>query len=529
MPAYREIRPEFLELILSHEPWASAPRHPEVKIHGALVRGEIYLDDHEIIPSLWFQEGKIDGEVSLLGTNFKRSLYLQDSTVTGDLSADGLVVAGNLYLQEGTFADVYLRGAKVAGNLDLQEGTFAGVYLSSAEVAGSVWFGDSTVTENLSADGLVVAGNLYLQEGTFAGVYLRGAKVAGNVWFRDSTVTENLSANRLVVGGYLNLQEGTFADVHLRGAKVVSNVNLTGSTTITGELSADILEIGGDLFLREGGSFAEIRLPGARIGGDVQLAGSTFGGEFNLTGAAIRGELHLSSEWRKPAPTWQDGASLILRNAKVDALQAQRDSWNMPGKEKEKLLPTDLVGFVYNQLGGLDASGGTSMGDEPAQWLIDWIEAQRDHGKHYDPQPYTQLAQVLDAAGATEKAKSIRYAKFEHKLDHDRSMGTFRSVVLTLERYFVGYGVYPFLALSWFLGLVLVGGVLAQFSADASVRRWMGAWYSLENALPLIETNERFRNVVHGHPALVHFFHFQKAFGFVLATVLVGALTLLGG
>ena len=29
VPANRELRPEFLELVLSHEPWASAPRHPQ--------------------------------------------------------------------------------------------------------------------------------------------------------------------------------------------------------------------------------------------------------------------------------------------------------------------------------------------------------------------------------------------------------------------------------------------------------------------------------------------------------------------
>ena len=75
----------------------------------------------------------------------------------------------------------------------------------------------------------------------------------------------------------------------------------------------------------------------------------------------------------------------------------------------------------------------------------------------------------------------------------------------------------------------MFGGVVAQWSNDQSVRRWAGLWYSLENVLPLIETNERFKEVVHDRPCLVHFFHFQKAFGFFLATILVGALTLLSG
>ena len=211
----------------------------------------------------------------------------------------------------------------------------------------------------------------------------------------------------------------------------------------------------------------------------------------------------------------------------ADALQAQGESWQVSGRSG--LLPTELTGFVFNTLGGMGKMGAASMGDESAEWLIGWIEAQRDHGDNYDPQPYTQLAAVLEAAGANEKAKAIRYAKFEHKRDHDTSMDVFRRFLFALERCFVGYGVFPFRALYWFGGLVALGWLFVQFSKDSSVRRGMGLWYSLENALPLIQTTDRFKDVKHGRPLLNHFFHVQKVIGFVLATVLLGALTLLSG
>ena len=54
-------------------------------------------------------------------------------------------------------------------------------------------------------------------------------------------------------------------------------------------------------------------------------------------------------------------------------------------------------------------------------------------------------------------------------------------------------------------------------------------WYSLENALPLFGMSERFKDVDHGRPSLEHVFLLLKFLGFVLATVLVGTLTLLGG
>ena len=554
----RELWPEFLELILSHEPWSTVPRHPHVIIQCALVHGDIDLADHEIQPTLGFHDGMIDGEVNLRGTNFIHSVSLRGSTVTGKLSADRLEVGGGLFLHDGAaFRDISLVGARIADNVELSgstvtgmldadrlevggglllrygatfsdldlvaariagdvelggstvtgklsanrvmvgagmylndNSTFADIGLLGARVANDVVFNDSTVIGTLFADGLEVGGTLFMRAGSFNGVRLLGGTIAGDVDLIGSTVTGELNADRmdvggalilrdggtfadisvldagvagdvelsgwtvtgkldangLTVGGSLLLQDGTFADISVLGAGVAGDVELNGST-VTGKLAADGLGIGGSLFLRDGGSFVEIDLPGAKIGGIVQLVGSTFGGEVNLTGATIGVELHLFSGGTARSPTWQSGASLILRNAKADALQARADSWSM--SRGDGLLPTDLTGFAFNRLGGLDTSGGASMADEPADWLVEWIEAQRDYGDRYDPQPYTQLAQVLDASGATEKAKAIRYAKFEHRRKHDESLSLFSRSGLTILRLLVGYGEYPIFALYW--------------------------------------------------------------------------------
>ena len=418
VPDYRKLRPEFLELILSHEPWASAARHPQVFIQCALVPGDLVLDDHEIAPTFKFREGKIDGKVSLLGTNFQRTLSLRGSTVTGMLRADRLEVGGSLFLNDG---------------------------------------------------------------GRFAAIRLLGAKIAGSVSLSGSTFTRMLNADRLGVGGSLHLREGKFAGIDL---------------------------------------------PGARVGRDIHLAGSTFSCQFDLTGAVVGGDIDLNSTTGELqlSPTWDNCASLILRHTKADVLQARAGDWEMSGPDN--LLPTDLTGFTFNRLGGPDKSPRANMGDQPAAWLEKWIEAQHDHGKHYDPQPYTQLAQVLEAAGATDKAKEIRYARFEHRRDYEKSRDGWRWVWLAFERCFWGYKLYPFRVLWWFGGLVVLGGLLALCSDEPSVRGWMSLWYSLENALPIIETNEGFKNIDHGKPWVKHLFHFQKVMGFVMATVVVGALTI---
>ena len=551
VPAYRKLRPEFLELILSHEPWASAPRHSRVDIRCALVRGKLYLESHEIVSAFIFEKGKIDGQVDLSGTKLRRGLSLQGSVVSGKLTAQRMEVGGPVALRSGgMFKDIDLLGAKITGNVSLDGSTVAGkltaermevggnltlhdggmfkdIDLLGAKIAGNVSLDGSTVTGMLGAEEVQVGSNLSLRDGgRFKDIRLLDARITNNAVLSSSIITGKLTAQRMEVGGNLMLHDGgIFKDIDLLGAKIVDSVSLKRST-VTGKLNAEDLEVGGNLFLYNG-TFRDIVLVSAEIGRSIYLGGSTFSGAFNLTGATLGRELHLFSGWLQRHPTWQNGASLILRNVKADALQAQGDSWQM--SEGDELLPTDLTGFTFNRLGGLDTQGGTSMGDESVSWLIRWIKTQRDYGNSYDPQPYTQLAQVLESAGATAKAKAIRYAKFEHKREYDKSLNFFRRVLLTMERIFIGYGVYPFWILGWFVGLVVVGGLLAQYSQQQSVRRWMGLWYSLENALPLIETNERFKNVEHGRPWLVHYFHFHKAFGFVLATVLVGALTLLSG
>ena len=506
VPNNRKLRPEFLELILSHEPWASVPRLPEAAVSCALVDGDLRLDDHEINPYFGFYDGRIDGEVSLLGAEFKNSASLAGSTVTGLLSADRLKVGGGLFLDNG--------------------GSFAGIDLLGARIEGSVSLDGSTVTGLFDADRLEVGGGLFLRDGgSFAGIDLLGARIEGQVALDGSTVTGPLRADRLEAAGSLFLNGGDFAGIDLPGGKIEGDVSLSGST-VTGPLRAAGLEVGGSLFLN-GGDFAGIDLLDADIGGSILLSGGSFSGEFDLTGAAIGGELHLSSGWHAASPIWRNDASLILRNTKADVLQARKDGWNM--SDGSGLLPTDLTGFTFNRLAGLDRPGGAGMGDESADWLVGWIEAQRDHGGSYDPQPYVQLAQALEAGGAAAKARAVRYARFEHKRRHDDELDALDRAGLATSRLFLGYGVHPFRLLYWFAGLVMLGWLFTRWSRDSSVRGTVGLWYSLENALPLIETSERFKRVEHGRPWLAHAFHAQKALGFVLAAVLVGALAWPGG
>ena len=101
-------------------------------------------------------------------------------------------------------------------------------------------------------------------------------------------------------------------------------------------------------------------------------------------------------------------------------------------------------------------------------------------------------------------------------------------ILWPLSRFVIGHGVYPFWALFWFAGLVATGFFVAHFSRARLLQpRYRKFWYSLENALPLVEFSAQHNSVEHGREWVESWFHFQKAMGFVLATVLIGALSLL--
>jgi hypothetical protein len=289
--------------------------------------------------------------------------------------------------------------------------------------------------------------------------------------------------------------------------------------------------VGGAVFLRGGAEFAGVDLLGASVGGVLQMQDSIFDGRVDLTGLKA-GELAF---WNgaDSDPGWNKGASLTLRNAHVDSLQARiPESWL---RADGTPLPLDLQGFRYDRLGGI-ASGAegdlSRIGD--AAPLIAWIEAAGDSGDQdagHAPQPYFQMESVLRAMGAGPAADEVAYARHLHRMDHygNTLQGWVAWAGEWLWRLLVGFGVYPFRLLWWFAALVVLGTILGRRTGALCTQGWSGCfWYSLENAFPLMEPGRRNRDLFHDHPGVRSFFHFQKIAGFVLGTILVGTLTLLG-
>ncbi|MBE2278457.1 MAG: hypothetical protein IAE87_19430 [Rhodobacteraceae bacterium] len=500
-----------------------------LRLMGARIGGDLTIsggsdlavgllaDRADIGGSVFLGGSRFHGDLRLIGAKVGGNIEANDGiVVTGELAMDRISVAGNVFLGTGGHygGDIRLVDAGIGQNLQISGG---------ADVAGT-----------LQADRAAMGGSLGISgSGPFRGdVQLGRATIGSDLSIDGSTFEKRLIVEGAQIAGSALLGYGSrFAgQVRLLGVSVGTNLSLTNDARFESDVWADNIEIGGNLFLNLNSRFAAgLELPNARIEGMAVLGNSAFDGAVRFDNARI-GQVLMLSAPNAPLPVWGSAARLSLRNAAMAALQADMGAWHRPDGS---WLPTELTGLTYDRLGGeraSDPAAGPNMADASITDLLDWIEkSQPDQRLHYDPQPYAQLAAVLEAQGGTRAADAVRYARTEHRRTA-ASTPYGESLLLFFSRIFIGYGVYPFRALWWFLALVVAGIAVARFSDAPQLARPMSRfWYSVETAFPLMDPSSSLADVNHGRRWVEQYFHFQKVAGFILATILVGSLTLLGG
>ena len=436
-------------------------------------------------------------------------LDLSGSKVSGTLDMDSVQVGGGLFMRDkAEFADVVLIGAHVGGALDLS---------------------DSKVSGKLDMTGLQVGAGLFMSnKAEFADVDLTGVHVGDQLDLSGSKVTGTLDMNSVQVGGGLYMRDkAEFADVVLRAAHVGGQLSLNGSK-VTGKLKMSGLQVVSGLFMRDKAEFADVDLTGVHVGGQLVLDGSKVAGYFNCYGldveqqvimgaefdgrvdcviAKIKGDLYLYGQFKKnvdfsraeidgglhlQSAQWADGVTLVLRDAKVlGTIPGLADAW------APKL---DLDGFTYRSAGAADQ-------------FENWF-GRLDH---YAPQPYEQLASVIQSQGHGALATAIRYSSRER----ERSEATDGAWVwLTTLKWLIGYGYYPYYAMGWAIGLVIVGALVLRISRDGPPDIIS---YSFDMLLPIIRLRESHYQVDLTTWAR-YYFYFHKIMGYVLASFLLAGL-----
>ena len=249
-------------------------------------------------------------------------------------------------------------------------------------------------------------------------------------------------------------------DLSLWDCRLDGDLILRGATTRTLSLAgtrhkgiqADRLEATGGVFLRNGfHATGEVRLLGARIGGDLDCIGGRFenpkGVALSCDGATIAGAFFL----RKGAHL---EGRLDLSAAKVGSLIDNEACW-----------PNEIVldGFRYDRL--------TDVAPVDAAARLRWLKRQppSDRGEDFKPQPWEQLIKVLREMGHHDAARDIAIEK-QNRL---RRLGKIRTPLARGLHWafgtLAGYGYRPLRPVRIALGVWLVFAVFYHLMAGQGV------------------------------------------------------------
>jgi hypothetical protein len=556
-----------LDLFHEHVPQRLVLRDSRIP-QGLLLEGAVFASDLILIGSDMLGSDVLASGLVAANVHLSKGraglLDLSWARVSGSVVLDGALLGKLLDpAAPAQMTGLWAPGLSLGGNLSaISKADLQAVNIGAARIGGDVTFDTSLVRGKVNLNGIRIGGALFMRRGARVaeldliaasierGLELSGLSVAPLTppppegqpvsspppETAPPALTGSVAAGRMVVGGSSFLDSMTVQGRFDLSEAVIDGPLYLDGTRVTGVFNADGIGVEGPVSIQWGAVFNEVSLRGATVSGAVALFGSTFEGPFDLRNASL-GSLELADTGTDIV--WGPLASLDLRNCDIGVLQARfPESWQINEQGEQTELPLQLENLRYERLAaGAPPEEETLPSELDADSLIRWVSEslprlEGDQAVGFIPQPFRQLEQTLRSMGADEEADEVQVAGHVHQINAYSAdiAGWFKTLAGLVWWALVGFGAYPFRVLWWFAGLVGLGVIVARWNQPLRERGWTDCfWYSLENAFPLLQPSTEHHKVVHDHPFLQNFFHFQKVAGFVLATILVGALTLLGG
>lgn len=151
-----------------------------------------------------------------------------------------------------------------------------------------------------------------------------------------------------------------------------------------------------------------------------------------------------------------------------------------------------LDGFVYESIGD----------DSPkdAKNRIEWLQKQYGRknkiNQEFRPQPYEQLASVLQKSGLEDDAKKILIAKNEDRVKWGPQLTLSEFIWYRIFGPIIGYGYKPLDALWWIGAFILIGFLIFKVGHKAGVivqtekkeyEKFNALVYSIEMFVPVLD------------------------------------------
>lgn len=487
----------------------TSPTGDAIDLTGITVGGSLLAGRHGAGPNLAFAAGgrvllagaRIGGDLTFAGARIaNRSLpEPQEEAAEGSRSPvlpDGIVDAA---------ACIVADRVRVEGNLELDDGvhTTGTVRLPNASVGGYLRLSGARLDGSQGASDRGIA------------LLADGIEVGGDVEGRDN------GRGALACSGQVRL-----IDAHVRGTASLSGVTLAAPDGYA--LLADRLRVGGELYLRRVRCAGTLRLQNADVGATLDCTGAVLDRPRLRSDGTMRPSLDLRSATIGNDLLCVGGfvatggvrvrVMEALKSARfVDARLGTTPATSLYALNAYGLVTTDLVVEPAVVPGGavrLTQARVASFRDSPLLWeaeggfLIDGFDYQlmNDAGADlrerlarleravpdYAPGPYDQLAAAYRRAGHDEKAERVLIARQRRRYAEagpaGRSWGW-------LQRWTVGFGYQPWLAVCWLLLVWLLGAAWFAFHIPAPVddgqHPVFNAWiFAADSLLPIVDLGQ---------------------------------------
>jgi hypothetical protein len=137
---HHQLSEVFLRTVIFHEPFASAPERPGVRVAHAHVKEAINWSGRQTKGELWLDRCRFEQRVVLQDVQIAGLLRLHGTVLNGPLNAAGLEVKGYLYLRDmKRLGSAQLIGARIGGNAQFSRSKLEGqIDLTGAVIDGAL-------------------------------------------------------------------------------------------------------------------------------------------------------------------------------------------------------------------------------------------------------------------------------------------------------------------------------------------------------------------------------------------------------
>ncbi|GAA1340300.1 hypothetical protein [Saccharothrix algeriensis] len=411
------------------------------------------------------------------------------------LVADRIRVEGNVELGDGLTADgaVRLPNAEIGGYLRL-----SGAVIGRRDPAAGP--GDGAAVDHvpvaLHADGIRVRGDLEARgpgaetalrahgQVRLVDAHVRGSASLSGAHLRGPGI-DVLFADRLRVGGTLFLRDlRAEGSLRLQNAEIGSTVDCSGAVllsprrrsdgSVKPSLDARVATVGKDLLCSRGFTAAGgVRIRMAEVGKMATFAGARLGGPggdiaLNAYGLTVQQLVLRPAEDRVPV------GRVVLRRVAATTVLDGPGLWAATGG-------VDVEDFTFESISSAPEVGVRTR----LRWLR---EVQPD----FAPGPYEQLANVYRDGGEEELAQRVQLEKQHRRYSE---LGPAGRVWGSLQRWTVGYGYRPWLAIAWLSAFWLAGALwflgheMPRLNEDESPT-WNPWLLSVDLLVPIVDLGQ---------------------------------------